>query len=119
MTTLPPTPTYNANIPIISSAGGTAAAYKDPNSPESIMEQTTLLHAQSIVDTTYDVDLNAEKKKEGFSKYSGDAYTSAMFILYSFLFLLLLALFTRRTPSAKIYLLSLASLLLILTIFYI
>lgn len=114
MATLPPTPTYNANIPIISSAGGTAAAYKDPNSPESIMKQTTLLHAQSVVDTTYDVDLNAEKKKEGFSKQP----TNTLYILYAFLFLLLIALFTQRTSGGKIYVLSLASLLLILTIIY-
>lgn len=68
MSTLPPTPSYNANVPIISSAGGTSAAYKDPNSPESIMKKTTLVQAQTSVDTAYDVDQEAMRKKdnEGF-----------------------------------------------------
>jgi hypothetical protein len=58
MSTLPPTPSYNPHIPIITSEGGSPAAYKDPNSPESLMKKTTLLKAQTAVDTTYDVDLN-------------------------------------------------------------
>ena len=113
MSTLPPTPTYNPNIPIISSAGGTAVAYKDPNSPESIMKETTLLQAQSIVDTTYDIDLKAEKKKEGFGDYKNIKY-----ILYFFVFLLLLTLFTRKTKRGQMYILFLASTLFIASILY-
>jgi hypothetical protein len=58
MSTLPPTPSYNPHIPIITSEGGSPAAYKDPNSPESLMQKTTLLKAQTAVDTAYDVDVN-------------------------------------------------------------
>ena len=113
MATLPPTPTYNANIPVITSAGGTATAYKDPTSPESIMKQTTLLHAQTLVDTSYDVDINAEKKAEGFIDYR-----SLIYVLYFFIFLLFLTLFSRKTKGGKMYILLLASLLLLVTVLY-
>ncbi len=113
MGTLPPKPTYNANIPVITSAGGTAAAYNDPTSPESIMKQTTLLHAQTLVDTSYDVDLKAEKKDEGFTDY-----LSLKYVLYFFVFLLLITLFRRKTKSGKIYILFLASALFIISILY-
>jgi len=109
MSTLPPTPKFNANIPIISSAGGTAVAYKNPKSPESIMKKTTLLEAQGAVDTTYDVDL----QKEGFkgAKSRGTLYT-----MYVFILLLVIALFTQKKRGSKIYIAFLASVLLILTI---
>lgn len=109
MSTLPPTPQFNANIPIISSAGGTAVAYKDPKSPESIMKKTTLLEAQGAVDTMYDVDL----KKEGFRsrKFSG-----RLSVMYAFILLLLIALFTQKKRAGKMYIALLASVLLIITI---
>jgi hypothetical protein len=110
MSTLPPEPTYNANIPIISSAGGTAVAYKDPNSPESIMKKTTLAQAQSKVDTKFDVNLAAV---EGFQVYT---YTD-VYILYVFVTLLLITLFTQTTKLRKLFILSLASLLLVLSIY--
>jgi len=65
MSTLPTIPSYNPNIPIISSAGGTAAAYEDPNSPESTMKKVTELQVQSKVDTKYNV--NVSPYYEGFS----------------------------------------------------
>lgn len=52
--TLRPTPSYNPNIPVVTSAGGTNVAYKDPNSPEGILKRTTELNAQTAVDTKYD-----------------------------------------------------------------
>lgn len=61
MSTLPPKPSYNPNIPIISSAGGTSVAYKDPNSPESIMKKTTEVNAQAAVDSSYDVNVPAHE----------------------------------------------------------
>ena len=111
MSTLPPEPTYNPNIPIISSAGGTAAAYKDPNSPESIMKKTTLVHAQGQVDTKYDVNLAAVK--EGFQVST----MTEVYILYVFVTLLLITLFTQSTQSRKLFILSLASLLLAISIY--
>ncbi len=113
MATLPPKPTYNAEIPVITSAGGTSTAYKDPSSPESIMKQTTLLQAQTLVDTSYDVDINAVKKKEGFSNYS-----SLTYILYFFIFLLLISLFRQKRRAGKVYILFLASALFMASILY-
>ena len=56
-------PPYNTNIPVVTSGGGTAAAYKDPNSPESLMKKTATMSAQAAVDSTYDI-------KEGFVSYN-------------------------------------------------
>ena len=121
--TLPPTPSFNPNIPIISSAGGTNVAYKDPNSPESIMKSTTLLRAQTAVDTKYDVDVvkvtaDEDKEKEGFrglyKNRRGNSY-----ILYFFTFLILLMLFIRRKTlraPAKTLLLLLAAALIVFTV---
>jgi len=111
MSTLPPEPTYNPNIPIISSAGGTAVAYKDPNSPESIMKKATLVQAQGQVDTKFDVNLAAVK--EGFQVYT----QTDVYILYVFVVLLIITLFTQTTKIRKLFVLSLASLLLLLSIF--
>jgi uncharacterized membrane protein len=117
--TLPPTPSYNPNIPIISSAGGTSVAYKDPNSPESIMKATTLLQAQAAVDSTYDVDVSKlDKKKEGFRSLGRRRNDSR--ILYLFiLFILALLFFRRKTigPQSKTWLLVLAAALIVITMF--
>ena len=117
--TLPPTPSFNANIPIISSAGGTSVAYKDPNSPESIMKATTLLQAQAAVDSTYDVDVSKlDKKKEGFRSLGRRRNDSR--ILYLFiLFILALLFFRRKTigPQSKTWLLVLAAALIVITMF--
>jgi len=56
--TLRPTPSYNANIPVVTAAGGTNYAYKDPNSPESILKKTTELNAQTAVDTKFDAAMS-------------------------------------------------------------
>lgn len=118
MSTLPPEPSYDPNIPIISSAGGTSVAYQDPNSPESIMKKTTLASAQSKVDTKYDVDL--KKVKENFSSASSCLNSDKkndIYILYIFVTLLLMTLFTQTTQFRKLFVLSLASLLLVITIY--
>ena len=63
--TLRPTPSYNANIPVVTAAGGTNYAYKDPNSPESILKKTTELNAQTAVDTKFDAAMSPYH--EGFA----------------------------------------------------
>jgi uncharacterized membrane protein len=120
--TLPPTPSYNANIPIISSAGGTSVAYKDPNSPESIMKATTLLQAQAAVDSTYDVDVNKIKKqKEGFKglKAFGKRRNDSRILYLFILFILAILFFRRKTigPQSKTWLLILAAALIVITMF--
>ena len=62
------TPSYDPNIPIVSSSGGTIAAYKDPKSPESIIKKTTEINAQASVDSKYDVQASAH---EGFHSIRG------------------------------------------------
>jgi hypothetical protein len=86
MSTLPPKPSYNPNIPIISSAGGTSVAYKDPNSPESIMKKTTEVNAQAAVDTSYDVNVPAhESFKMRFSKGSSKSSPLSLLLLLIFM----------------------------------
>ena len=120
--TLPPTPSYNPNIPIISSAGGTSVAYKDPNSPESIMKATTLLQAQAAVDSTYDVDVSKIKKqKEGFAalRALGRRRNDSRILYLFILFILAILFFRRKTigPEAKTWLLILAAALIVITMF--
>ena len=120
--TLPPTPSYNPNIPIISSAGGTSVAYKDPNSPESIMKATTLLQAQAAVDSTYDVDVSKlDKKKEGFKAFKAfSKRRNDSRILYLFIVFILALLFFRRKTiglQSKTWLLVLAAALIVITMF--
>jgi hypothetical protein len=56
--TLPPPSAVNTDIPIVTSNGGSASAYKDPNSPESIMKKTHAVNVQSKVDSKFDVASN-------------------------------------------------------------
>jgi lipopolysaccharide export LptBFGC system permease protein LptF len=49
----------NRDVPVITPAGGSSAAYNDPNSPESIMRKTTQVQAQSVTDTRFDVPADA------------------------------------------------------------
>jgi len=119
MSTLPPTPSFNANIPIVTSSGGTSAAYKDPNSPESIMKKTTLVNAQAAVDTTFDVNQDALKegfKGRGFRGFRGknDRYVSIFFLIA-----ILIITFSRGKTYkayAKVFLSLLAGILIIITI---
>jgi hypothetical protein len=115
MSTLPPTPVFNPNVPIISSAGGTEVAYKDPKSPESIMKKTTLLQAQGTVDTMYDVDLKKEAFR-GFHRFH--TRNTGKGVIYTFILLLLILLFTQIKKAGKMYIALLASVLLIITIWY-
>jgi hypothetical protein len=103
MDTLPPEPSYNPNIPIITSSGGTSAAYKDPNSPESIMKRTTLLTAQARVDTKYNVNVSAHEPF--ICSSNSNQYTLLVF----FLFLLVSSLFVFKLKrSAKLFILVMA-----------
>ncbi len=57
------------NIPVVTSAGGKAESYNDPNSPESIMRRTKEIEVQAIVDSKYDVKDSAYDKKENFKNW--------------------------------------------------
>jgi hypothetical protein len=117
MATLPPTPSFNPNIPIVTSAGGTTAAYKDPNSPESILKKTTEVQAQSAVDSKYDVAQSPYA--QGFKNYrrsnKGPRSTLLTFIILLFI---LLVVFKTLKFVAKLFLASLAVILLLILIVY-
>jgi hypothetical protein len=53
--TLPQPQFIDPNIPIVTPDGGSNAAYKNPNSPESIMKKTKMIDVQSKTDTQFDV----------------------------------------------------------------
>lgn len=114
--TLPPEPSYNPNIPVITSAGGTETAYKDPNSPESIMKRTTLLNAQARVDTKYNVNVSAH---EPFtcSKGKGKGKGKSNLLLF-LLFILVISLFVFKTlkSTAKIFILVLSLVIFLLLV---
>ncbi len=106
MSTLPPEPKYNPNVPVVSPGGGTTAAYKDPNSPESIMKKTAVTEAQAQVDSRFDVNEAFQNKSQHH-------------LLLPFLFLFVILLFTKtRKETANIYLFCIASVLLILYVIY-
>jgi hypothetical protein len=64
------------NIPVLTSAGGKAESYNDPNSPESIMKKTKEIQVQSMVDTKYDVKESAYDKKENFKNWQSTKLNS-------------------------------------------
>ncbi len=106
MSTLPPEPKYNPNVPVVTPGGGTTSAYKDPNSPESIMKKVAVTEAQAQVDSRYDVYEKFQNRKQ---------HT----LLLPFLFLLIILLFTKtRKETANIYIFCVASVLLILYVVY-
>jgi len=99
MSTILPTPSYNPNIPIITSDGGKEEVYSNPNSPESIMKRTTALQAQSTVDTKFDVNVPSH---EGFRKIRGSSGSIARnpsWILLYILFALLFFMITRKKAA--------------------
>ena len=75
------------------------------------MKNTTLLQAQANVDTMYDVDLKKEGFR-GFRRFSG----RRLYVIYVFILLLLIALFTQKKTAGKMYIALLASFILIITI---
>ncbi len=111
---------YNPNVPVVTSAGGTTVAYKDPNSPESILRKTAALNAQANVDTQFDnttpayATAGSDVTKEGFSD---GCYrwivtrTWSMFLAFSICLVLLAALLNKEkgsgTPALVLILLTL------------
>jgi hypothetical protein len=107
MSTLPPNPSFNPNIPIVSSAGGTSAAYKNPNSPESIMKTLTILQVQTAVDQKYDV-AQSPYYKEAFVNFSSSSDMIRILIACIIILLICLVAFKTLRFVAKVFLLTLA-----------
>ena len=77
MSTLPPERQVSRDVPVVTADGATAAAYKDPNSPESIMRRAKTAEVQAAVDSKYD---NNTSPYEGFktSDISSMIFTDTM-----------------------------------------
>ena len=117
--TLPPTPSYNPNVPIVTSAGGTTAAYKDPSSPESILRKTTEVQAQSAVDSKFDVAQSAYK--QGFKNFRGRRSLSGgrpTLLTFIILLFILLVVFKTLKFVAKLFIAALAVILILILIIY-
>lgn len=104
--TLPPAPAVNRDIPVITSSGGSSAAYNDPSSPESIMKKTTLVQAQGVTDTRFDVPADA------FQDYA--LVTSIPLWLIFCIFFLILLLLPKSRFRGSVRILLILSLILLL-----
>ena len=122
MTTLMPTPTINPNVPVVTSAGGTTAAYKDPNSPESILRKTAELQQQAIMDSKFDVNVSAYEKKpkaQGFIDFhQPSTLNRAILLFFHILIVCILVTQKRLTANARLFLTTLAVILLLIVIVY-
>ncbi len=103
---LPPKPAVNTDVPVITSAGGSSAAYKDPNSPESIMRKTTLTQAQSVTDTRFDVPADA------FMNYNAQP----SLLLIGILLAVVYSLFLVKKRTIRIIILSAVVLVVVLSL---
>lgn len=115
VSTLPPNPSFNPNVPIVTSAGGTTAAYKDPNSPESILRKTTEVQAQAAVDSKFDVAQSAYT--QGFKNFTRKS-SGARPTLLTFIILLFIVLVVFKTLKfvAKVFIASIAVILILILI---
>lgn len=109
MTTLPPSPTFDPNVPVVSSAGGGSAAYKDPKSPESILRKTATLDAQAKMDSRYDV-------AEGYRTKTKKKSNGSTFLFLIFFILILYFGWKLVKFAAKVFLGFLAVILLLVII---
>jgi hypothetical protein len=50
--------TIDRSMPVVTPAGGTEAAYKNPNSPESILRRTKQVEVQAATDKVYDIPVS-------------------------------------------------------------
>ena len=94
MSTLPSERPISKDVPVVTADGGTAIAYKDPNSPESIMRRAKTAEVQASVDSKYDTNVNAY---EGFLCQCQKHIRLNVLIL-----LLLLAFFLFKTTKSSI-----------------
>lgn len=79
-----PTPPFNPNIPVITPEGGTSVAYKDPNSPESLMRNVATINAQAIIDRKF--DSNAPTHESFISSNTYEYYSIYILVLLFFIF---------------------------------
>jgi hypothetical protein len=108
MESLPPAPPVNRDIPVVTSAGASSAAYNDPNSPEAIMKKTTLVQAQGITDTRFDVP------EDAFQNYTFQTNTPLFLIVTVFCLILFLILLSKCKVRKSIQILFLSTLIVLL-----
>ena len=115
--TLAPTPSFNPNIPILGPRGGKKDSYIDPNSPESILKKITTLQVQAAVDTKYDVARSPYyEETESFTNPSSFPDVIRILLVFIIAIFCMLVVYKTFKFSAKLFLLSIAVLLMILVI---
>ena len=113
--TLPPTPSFNPNIPIVSPKGGKKESYVDPNSPESILKKITNLQVQAAVDTKYDVARSPYYEEQFANPTSSPDIIQILLAFIICIFITLVVYKSFKFP-AKLFLLALAVILVLLVI---
>lgn len=91
MSTLPPPPQCDTNIPVVTPAGGTPAASNDPNSPQNMMKKAKTAECQGAQDTMFDTAVNTHESFRGFKGFRGGS-RSPLQILSSIAVILLIIL---------------------------
>jgi hypothetical protein len=95
MSTLPPERQVSRDVPVVTADGATAAAYNDPNSPESIMRRAKTAEVQAATDSKYD---NNTSPYEGFQ---GAALLQSLTPIQWFLLCILFVLLFLYSRSKK------------------
>lgn len=114
MSTLPPEREVSRDVPVVTADGATAVAYKDPNSPESIMRRAKTTEVQASVDSKYD---NNTSPYEGF-KTRSSSLTPIQFFLAFVAGILIYLYKTSKNRAVRIMCLGLGILVLVLFVFY-
>lgn len=115
-----PTPSYNPNIPVLTSEGASPLAYNDPNSPESIMKKLTLTSAQVAVDRKFD---STAPTHESFissvvPEFSVFSYQFVLSFLFVFAFIYSLKLSKKSSRYSSLNFLLFACFLFYLSLYY-
>ena len=116
MSTLPPEREVSRDVPVVTADGATAIAYKDPNSPESIMRRAKTAEVQASVDSKYD---NNTSPYEGFKGRRGlPSLTPMQFFLVLVSAILIWLYQTSKNRSVRIMSIVLGILVILLFVFY-
>lgn len=98
MSTLPPPPQCDTNIPVVTPAGGTPASSNDPNSPHNMMKKAKTAECQGAQDTMFDTAVNTHESFRGFRGFrSGSRRSPLQFLSTVAMFLLIILILKLRS----------------------
>lgn len=115
MSTLPSERPISKDVPVVTADGGTAIAYKDPNSPESIMRRAKTAEVQASVDSKYDTNVNAY---EGFRRQGLNITGTTTFLTIILILLLIFAYFFLKYRKSPIGITSLMLFVLLAVLYF-